>query len=334
MLKKHIFTVMTAAALVGCGGGSGGGDVAEDLGKDRTGQFSHDVEGLRYTSVAPNGVLFEGRTGRWGVYRYAQGDTVTFFAGDFPIGSIEARPYVSPAHFDLAVVALDYSLPEVLDLSDIECPQEGQQNEEPAPEPTPVPIQCEPWYPEEGLEERTMQVLAFLDLANIDTLSTPDKRIIIGRRDEAVIAEDLLSGQGNLPGNMDMLRFLSELSLAPRAGTYPQAALPQDDSCPVNGEVSINVGYASGGQDRSGSLYIKSIDVWREDLGTVVKMLPSQMNQSRHLYPSFNTEFATQNYTGQLSLAVALTDQSQFEGSFTWTDSNENCSGAIGVIVE
>jgi|TARA_R100001039_G_C1842898_1_gene103584 hypothetical protein len=344
MLKKHMCAAFAAALLSGCGGSSDGGGSAQDFGKDQTGRFSHDIEGLRYTSVSEDGLLYEGRTGRRGQYLYAEGDTLTFYAGDYQIGAISARPYVSPAHFDIAVEVLDYSLPEELGLDDVECPSDeddetaggGEEGvEEPAPEPTPpepIPIQCEEWFPDEGIEESTMQLLAFLSEANVDTLSTQDQRIIIGLRDENAIAEDFLSANAELPGNLDVLRFLSELSLAPLAGDYPVKAdiTSGSDLCPLTGELVIQLGYAPGGDERSGTIYLDGARAWREDLGTTVDMVAREQQPSRNLYPSYTVDLSTTHYRGVLSLDVTMTPESGFEGTFEWSDGGDRqCAGSI-----
>lgn len=68
-------------------------------GENATGVFyDSPVQGLRYVTKS-----HQGTTDKKGTFEYCEGETITFYVGDFVLGTIEAAEFLTPAHLVIEV---------------------------------------------------------------------------------------------------------------------------------------------------------------------------------------------------------------------------------------
>lgn len=98
--------------LSACGGGGGAGGKVESSEERRSSGIFVDsvVEGLSYTSVS-----FSGLTDANGVFRYVEGETITFSIGGIILGSVQGDRTITP--LDLVPSAADLSDAQVLNIA-------------------------------------------------------------------------------------------------------------------------------------------------------------------------------------------------------------------------
>jgi hypothetical protein len=109
--SRKLLIVFLAIPLImaGCGGGgnSGGTTVAPTL---KTGVFLDSaVEGLNYRTATQSGVTEAG-----GIFRYGEGETITFLLGATVIGQTAAKERITPV--DLVAGASDETNPQVTNI--------------------------------------------------------------------------------------------------------------------------------------------------------------------------------------------------------------------------
>src|SRR3990172_3826371 len=109
IITRNLLVSFIALSFTACGGGgnSGGAPVSPTL---KTGVFLDSaVEGLDYRTATQSGV-----TGAGGIFRYVEGETITFSMGETVIGQTAAKERITPV--DLVSGASDEANPKVTNI--------------------------------------------------------------------------------------------------------------------------------------------------------------------------------------------------------------------------
>ncbi len=109
IIARSLLVSLIALSFAGCGGGGNGGDASATPAL-KTGVFLDSaVEGLNYRTATQSGV-----TEAAGIFRYLDGETITFFIGETVIGQTAAKERITPV--DLVSGASDETHPKVTNI--------------------------------------------------------------------------------------------------------------------------------------------------------------------------------------------------------------------------
>lgn len=353
-LTLSVITIAMASMLSACGGsGDGGyiptdtvdGPVIETPTQDEakpalTGYFGHKVENLRYRSVSATGVTYEGRTGSHGEFRYNKDNIVTFFLGDFELGSVVNERFVSPALFDDAIAIMSGELPTINGFDLDACKADagdgdgtGEDDSDAADvDPVDLPVYCVENFPESGVMDSTKVLFSALFDANRDVDAEILDDMYIDK-DEAEVAEGYFDGGTAVSDSHDYLTLLSRHSLAPKAGKYASKITADtthgsnNGTLCLSGDVSLEFVYSDSVENNSGNMSIKGMVVNETPVYGYSELRSRNIDSKFSFVPEPFTDFNDPEVENDFTYNISLNNLGELIGSYT--DNINGCSGTI-----